>query len=307
MVCEPRGIDKEGRNCNPMGAYQNFGGLPKKYTNYEDSHFVILPVPYEKTTTYIRGTEHAPKAIIDASANVELYDEELENLPYKHGIATLSPVLLSRTLGEAVEQIKKRVGAILKHGKFPVLIGGEHTISLGFFLALREKFGRISVLQLDAHSDLRDEYEGKKLSHACVMRRIREYDVDVVQVGIRSLDHQEAVLIGKNKWKIFFAKDIRDSDISEEIVQSLEEKNVFVTVDADVFDPSLIRSVGTPEPGGLGWYQALSIMKEVAQKRNIVGFDFVELCPSAHDKASDFVSAKFIYKTIGYIGAFQDG
>ena len=284
----------------------NFGGLSSEFSKFQGADFVIIPVPFEKTTTYLQGTKNAPNAIIKASMNIELYDEEIERTPAEFGIATLAAINSNKTATVVLKAVKKCVEFVLKQNKIPILIGGEHTISLGSFLALKKKYKKISFLQLDAHADLRDSYNNEKYSHACVVKRIREYNADVVQVGIRSLSKEEAELIRNNKLKIFFAKDIIDKDISKEIIKSIEEKNVYVSIDADVFDPSIIYSVGTPEPGGLGWYQTLNIIKQIAKEKNIVGFDFVEFCPLGNLEAFSFISAKFIYKIIGYIGIFKN-
>lgn len=284
----------------------NFGGLPGKLSKFQTANFVIIPVPFEKTTTYLRGTKSAPSAIIKASANIELYDEEIEREPAEFGIATLRATRSHKTTTEVLKAVKKCVKSVVRQNKIPVMIGGEHTLSLASFWALKEKYNKISFLQLDAHADLRESYEKRKYSHACVMKRIREYAADVVQAGIRSLSKEEAELIRDKKWKIFFAKDMRDKDISKEIAKSIKEDHVYVSIDADVFDPSVIYSVGTPEPGGLGWYQTLNIMKQVAKEKNIVGFDFVEFCPLRNHEGSNFIAAKFIYKIIGYIGTFKE-
>jgi agmatinase len=278
-------------------------GLPEegilKKSNYEDSKVVIIPVPYEKTTTYIKGTSKGPEAIIDASKNMELYDEEIDYVTAKIGIFTLNPIETEYPPEEMFKRIKEKCSEVLKDNKFPVVIGGEHSISFGFFLALKEKYHDISVLQLDAHADLRDVYNNSKYNHACVMRRIREFCDKTVQVGIRSLSFEESKFIKKNKCKIFWAKDIYKKINYEEILNALGE-NVFITIDVDVFDPSLIPSTGTPEPGGLGWYEVLGLLKEVAKNKNIVGFDVVELCPNPENKSPDFLVAKLIYKLIGY-------
>ncbi len=282
----------------------NFANLTKELSDYKTSKFVILPVPYEKTTSYLKGTKNGPKAILEASQNLELYDEETDTIPAEKGIATLNPIKVGLP-EKTIESIKKTCLNVLNDSKFPVIVGGEHTISLGFFLALKEKHKNISVLQLDAHADLRDTFDGSKLNHACVMRRIREH-ADAVQAGIRSMDYEEAEMIKYKKWKVFFARDMMKKDCSKEIIKNLKHEKVFITIDADVFDPGIMPSVGTPEPGGLDWYQMLEIIKSVAKEKEIVGFDFVEFCPNRHNKAPDFTAAKFIYKIIGYISKFSN-
>jgi agmatinase len=280
-------------------ALSNFLGLPMKYSNYKTSKFVIIPIPYEKTTTYMKGTKFAPQAILDASRHLELYDEELDSVTAEAGIATLNPVSIKDPPEKMVERVKSVCLEVLKDNKFPIVLGGEHSISYGFLLAVKEFYNKVTVLQLDAHADLRNSFEGTKYNHACVIRRMREH-ADVVQVGIRSLSKAEADLIKKGNYKVFFAKDLIKRDYRKEIVKTLE-RNVFITIDVDVFDPGLIPSVGTPEPGGLEWYEVLDLLKAVIKEKNIVGFDVVELCPNPVNKTPDFIVAKFIYKIIGYI------
>jgi len=278
----------------------NFGLLPKEFSSYKTGKFVVLSIPYEKTTTYIKGTGNGPSAIIAASANMELYDEELKkNTAEEVGIATLDALVIDGVGKEMVEKVKNSCLKVLKDKKIPIVLGGEHSISLGCVLAAKEKYGKISVLQLDAHSDLRDSYEDSIYNHACVMKRIREH-CDAVQVGIRSLSDEEAELIKEKKLNVFFAHEMRKKNFTKEILSKLRE-NVFITIDMDFFDPSLIPSVGTPEPGGFLWYETLDFLREIIKEKKVVGFDVVELCPNKINKAPDFITAKFIYKIIGYI------
>ncbi|MBN2517927.1 MAG: agmatinase [Candidatus Altiarchaeota archaeon] len=281
---------------------KSFGCLHSDFSDYKNARFVILPVPYEKTTTYIEGTAKGPEAIIEASCNMELYDEETDSNPAEAGIATLDPLVIEDAPEVMVERVKAACTRILKDKKFPIILGGEHSVSVGFFLALKEFYKDLTVLQLDAHADLRGEYEGSRFNHACVMGRIREH-ADAVQVGIRSLSDEEADLI-KEKYKgtVFFAHRMRDRDCTEDIIKKLGGR-VYITCDMDVFDPSLIPSVGTPEPGGLGWYEVLDIIRNVIEKREVVGFDAVELCPNSLNKGPDFITAKLVYKTVGLLNS----
>jgi agmatinase len=284
-------------------------GLPEegvKKTDFVESKVVVLPVPYEKTTTYLKGTSKGPMAIIEASKNIEFYDEELDWVPAKVGIFTTVPLKAERLSEKMMESIKNKSLEIVNAQKFPILLGGEHSISFGFYQALKEKYPDISVLQLDAHADLRDSYNGSKHNHACVMRRIRESCENVVQVGVRSLSSQESDFIKANSCKVFWAKDIYKKINTEQILSGLSN-NVFVTIDIDVLDPSLLPSTGTPEPGGLGWYDVLGLLRELSKKKKIVGFDVVEVCPSRENKSCDFIAAKLIYKLIGYIFINQKG
>lgn len=276
----------------------NFGGLEKQ--NYRSSKIVIVPVPYESTTYYISGTKYGPEAIINASRHMELYDIEKGKDISKVGIFTLEGLEPSKNSPkETVLRIEDVITKILNDEKFPIMLGGEHSISLGSILAFKKKYARnLSVLQLDAHTDLRNEFEGTKFHHGCVIRRvIDDLKLSVTQVGIRSLSEEEANYLKKSKKNnIFYDKKYS----SEEILSTLKE-NVYLTLDLDVFDPSIMPSVGTPEPGGLGWYEVLDLLKTVAENRKIVGADVVELSPIPGLIAPNFLAAKLVYKIINYI------
>lgn len=279
----------------------NFGGLEEPFSNYDQARFVVVPVPYEKTTTYGKGTLNGPLAILEASGNMELFDEELRVNTAESGIATLDPLSVDCSPEDMVDAVKNACLKVLSDGKFPVVLGGEHSVSLGFFLALREHYGSFTVLQFDAHSDLRDSYEGTAYSHACVMRRICEYTNDVVQVGIRSLCDEEAEFLSERDNKVFYAHEMVDGDYVGDIVRRLSD-SVYITFDVDFLDPSIMPSTGTPEPGGFGWYETLEILRTVAGERRIVGLDVTELSPTVN-KAPDFTVAKLVYRLMGYVGA----
>lgn len=269
-----------------------FLGLSEE-ADFNRARVAILPIPFERTTTYLKGTRRGPKAIIEASSKVELYDEELRVEPYKIGMTTLDPLRPSKN--NLVEDVYQASLRFLKKGKFLVSLGGEHPISIGLVKAHKELFPNLSVLQLDAHADLRESYLGSRYNHACTMARIKEI-CPYVGVGIRSLSIEEAERIPKEGVKIIYAQEISEegswlSDLSEQ---------VYLTIDLDVLDPSIMPSVGTPEPGGMGWYQILSIIRRLAQKKRVVGFDVVELCPQKSNKAPDFLAARLVYKIIGY-------
>jgi len=275
----------------------NFGYLPEEYSNPENSTIVIIPVPYDGTSTWIKGADKGPEAIIEASANMELYDIETDSEVYKKGIFTDSPVQGLSFPEDVVETLADAVTYHIEDGKFVVVIGGEHSISTGPVKAHAKNHKDLTVLQLDAHSDLRDEYNGSKYSHACVMARIAEI-CPFLQVGIRSMDVSEKDRMDKNR--AFFAKDIHnDKNWIKKVVSKLS-KTTYITIDLDVFDPSIMPSTGTPEPGGLFWYDVLALLKEVSENTNIVGFDVVELCPDDRNKAPDFLTAKLIYKLLSY-------
>ena len=278
----------------------NFAELEDEISNYETSKAVILPVPYEKTTTYIKGTEKGPQAIINSSRYMESYDEELEVDISKVGICTLNPLIIDKNPEDMINLVGKNVKNLLYDNKFPIIFGGEHTITAGCVKGFSEKFKNLSILQLDAHSDLRNEYDNTKFSHACALRRAREFCKDIIPVGIRSLDEEESKIILENNIKVFWAKDIYDNDgWMDEVIEKLSE-NVFITFDLDVLDSSIMPSTGTPEPGGLGYYQTLKFLRKVFEKKNVVGFDVMELCPNENNVAPDFTAAKIIYKLIGY-------
>ena len=279
---------------------KNFGELEDEMSNYETSKAVILPIPYEKTTTYMTGTTRGPGAILEASRNMELYDEELDKNISNVGICTLDELKIEEKPEFMVNIVYEKVKKLIDDNKFSVVIGGEHSITVGCVKAFFEKYDNFSILQLDAHADLREEYDGTKFSHACATKRYRDICKNIVQVGIRSLCDEEALFAKKNKLNIFWAKDIFDNDGWMENAISKLSKNVYVTLDLDVFDPSIMPSTGTPEPGGLLYYPMLRFLKKVFEERNVVGFDVVELCPNEDDVSSDFTASKVIYKMIGY-------
>lgn len=278
----------------------NFAELEDEISNYETSKVVILPIPYEKTTTYIKGTSKGPQAILEASRNMELYDEELDKDISEVGICTLDPLIIDKEPEEMINDVSENVKKLLDGNKFPVIIGGEHSITPGIVKVISNKFTDLSILQLDAHTDLREEYGGTKFSHACAMKRCLDICKNIVQAGVRSLCSEEAAFIKKNKLKIFWAKDVFDNDgWFDEAISRLSE-NVYITLDLDVFDPSILPSTGTPEPGGLRYYHVLKFLKKVFEEKNVVGFDIVELCPNEKDISPDFMAAKVLYKMIGY-------
>ncbi len=275
----------------------NFGGLPPQYSGAADSRIVIVPVPYDGTSTWVKGADKGPAAILSASANLELYDIETDSQIYLDGIFTDEAVTEDRSPEAMVEAVRRRVQGHLANRKLTVVVGGEHSVSVGAVQAYADCYRGLSVLQLDAHTDLRDEYEGSKYNHACVMARVREL-CPIVQVGIRSMDISEKPALTKDR--VFFAHEIHDSlTWIDQVVAQLTEQ-VYITIDLDAFDPSIMPSTGTPEPGGLGWYEVLTLLKAVCRGRTVVGFDVVELCPVETNWAPDFLAAKLIYKILSY-------
>ncbi len=278
----------------------NYLDLPESFSSYKDARVVVVPVSYDRTSSWIRGSRKGPCAIMGASRYLELYDIETDSEVYRQGICTCRPVRAFSSVS-MIAKVRSVVNGLLEDKKFVVVLGGEHSVSIGAVGAHSECYNGMSVLHLDAHADSRDSYEGNRYSHACAIARVKELVDTVVSVGIRSMDSSE---VGhSNKDRVFFARDIKSSNgWTEEVVNSLSER-VYVTVDLDVFDPSFIPSTGTPEPGGLDWYEVTGVLRKVAEKREIVGFDVVELCPAgAHSKAkaSDFLAAKLVYKLLSY-------
>jgi agmatinase len=289
----------------------NFGGLEGEEYATEEVRFSILPVPYDLTSSYVSGARNGPVAIIEASTHMETYDEELCLEPWKAGIETL-PMLEATTLGpgEMVKKVRFEVAGILERGKIPVILGGEHSVTIGLVMALTEIYPDLSVLQLDAHADLRESYQDSPFNHACVARRISEL-CPMVQVGTRSLSSGEAEFLksinrkDKPGIKAHYATEIIKGVSWGEVVEDLTD-DVFITIDLDVFDPSIMPATGTPEPGGLGWYDVLGLLRTVATKKRVVGFDVVELCPIPGNVAPDFLAAKLAYKVMGYINEGLD-
>jgi agmatinase len=268
--------------------------------DYSTSKVVIWPVPYEKTTSWGHGTAMGPRAILEASAYVEEYDEELDWEPSIVGLHTLPQAAIA-DLDEAdairllYEEARRHVGA----RKFILTLGGEHTLSTPVVQAVREEYSDLSVLQIDAHADLRDSYEGTRYSHASVMRRIVEL-CPAVQVGIRSLSREERDVAEELPTRLFFAKDLVEGTVwIDDVVAALSE-HVYLTVDIDGLDPSLVFATGTPEPGGLDWYSLLRLLRRVSAERTIVSADIVELMPLDEIRAPDFLCAKLAYKILSY-------
>jgi agmatinase len=275
----------------------NFCALPPQYSGAADSRIVIVPVPYDGTSTWVKGADKGPRAILNASANLELYDIETDSQVYLNGIFTDEAVAQGHSPDAMVEAVRHRVHSHLANNKLPVVVGGEHSVSVGAVQAHVGRYPGMSVLQLDAHSDLREEYEGSQYNHACVMARIREL-CPIVQVGIRSMDISEKPALDEDR--VFFAQDIHDSlTWIDKVVAKLTEQ-VYITIDLDAFDPSIMSSTGTPEPGGLMWYEVLALLRAVCRRRTMVGFDVVELCPVETNWAPDFLAAKLIYKVLSY-------
>ncbi len=279
----------------------NFCGLQSEQSSWEMSRVVIIPVPYDLTTTYLPGTRLAPHAIIKASMQMELFDDEIAQETASIGIHTL-PEIAVDTAGPAgmIERVKATAQQVLNAGKFPVLLGGEHSVTLGMIQALIKIHPDMGVLQLDAHADLRESYLGSPYNHACVAQRIQEL-CPLVQAGIRSMSAEEFAFLSHSNVKSYPARQMQGNTAwIAKIIENLPQK-LYITIDLDVFDPSVMPAVGTPEPGGLGWYEVLNLLRTVCKERQIVGCDIVELCPQPMNPGPDFLAAKLCYKLLGYI------
>jgi agmatinase len=269
--------------------------------DYAQASIVILPVPFDKTSTWIKGANKGPQKIIEASQYLEFYDIETDSEVFKKGIFTAKAIHAAIS-AEMIKKTGSAVSDYLRDNKFVVVLGGEHSVSIGAIKSFAGHYEDLSILHLDAHADSRDTYKGSRYNHACVTARAREYTKNIVSVGIRSLDVSER-RNADNK-RIFFAHSIRDSEKWIDNALGLLTDAVYITIDLDVFDPSIMPSTGTPEPGGLGWYEVLRLLRSAAESKRIVGFDVVELCPS-DSRAPDFLAAKLVYTLLSYIYAFK--
>lgn len=269
--------------------------LPTENSRAGDSKIAILPVPYDGTSTWQKGADRGPGALLEASCQVELYDRETDSEVYRQGICSLPPIEEKGSPEKMSKAVYCAVRTMIRQGQLPVVLGGEHSVSIGAIRAMAEQHPGLTVLQLDAHADLRDSYEGSTHNHACVMARAREH-ARIVQVGIRSFSQEETSSMDK----VFYAEDINNNEDWQTDVLKEIHGPVYITVDLDVFDPSIMPSTGTPEPGGLLWYDMLKLLRSVTQNADVKGFDVVELCPNPANKAPDFMAAKLIYKTLSY-------
>jgi agmatinase len=278
----------------------NFGGIYPQ-CSLRDALFVVVPVPYDLTSTYQPGSRRGPSAIIEASSNMELYDDELKKETYLCGIHTTLPVSIdARGPKYMINLVQKKIARISAQNKIPVMLGGEHSISFGAVQALQKQYSKLTVLQLDAHADLRASYQKSPYSHASVARRIAEI-CSLVQVGIRSMSEEEAEYLSQSKVKSYSADFVlENNDWHERICKNLRG-DVYISIDLDVFDPSIMPSTGTPEPGGLSWNNVLHLLKMVSNSCRVRGFDVVELAPLPGIVAPDFMAAKLIYRFMGYI------
>ncbi|MGB7395841.1 MAG: agmatinase [Pricia sp.] len=280
-----------------MGTKKNYAGIPDEFAQLETAKVILIPVPYDGTSTWGKGADKGPEAFLQASENMELYDIETDTEVYEQGIHLAEAITESGSPEAVVNAVHKTVKEHIKRNKFVTLFGGEHSISIGTIRAFNECFDDLTVLQIDAHADLRESYDGSKFNHACAVHEASQ-TTNLVQVGIRSMDSIEKTFMDEEK--TFFAHDMANDEFwMDNVIEALTD-NVLITFDLDALDPSIMPSTGTPEPGGLFWYETLEFLKQVFEEKNVVGFDIVELCPNPADKSSDFLAAKLYYKMLSY-------
>lgn len=287
----------------PLG----YGGLDPTSTDLETARVVMIPVPYDRTASYQKGTADGPRAILEASTHMELWDDELGLEPYSVGIHTALPVSGNDDPPEMmVEKVEAATAKYLAMGKMPVVLGGEHSVSVGAIRAYHKKHPRMSVVQLDAHGDLRHSFEGSIYNHACVMRRVVDAGLPTLQVGIRSICKEEADLIRDKGLAVVSAREfLAHPETALSLVDRLTDE-IYLTVDVDYFDPAIMPGTGTPEPGGPGWYETLAFLRELLRRKRLIGYDINELRPIEGEKSSDFLAAKLVYKILAY-RFFADG
>jgi agmatinase len=282
-------------------------------TTYEEAKVVILPIPYEKTTTYRKGCQNGPEAIVIASEQLEAYDLELEQeVCQQTGIFTTEAIANTKLNPDLdpemmMEIVSNRVSELITDGKFVIALGGEHSITAAIITAYQQRLSQpFTVIQIDAHGDMRHSYEGSIYNHACVMRRVLDMGLPTLPVGIRSICLEEAQLIKQQQIPVVWAQDIyQNSDWIEQAIALISTKKVFITIDLDGLDPSSMPGVGTPEPGGLNWYELIKFMRAIFARHEVIGCDIMELAPTSDSVASEFTAAKLVYKLIGYSQAFQ--
>src|SRR5258706_14021717 len=277
-----------------------FGGTTPTTVDFDAARVVVLPIPFDRTTSYVPGTRNGPHEILVASSHMELWDEETQTDVHSIGIYTLPEMEFPfATMDEVVEEIRRVAAELINRGKFPLILGGEHSITPAVVAAVAAKHPGLSGLQIDAHADLRDSFMGTPHNHACAMRRTLEYP-RTTQVGIRSLSAEEAAAGPTLPTEIFYDFNLREqADWIDRVVDSLSE-TVYITIDVDGFDPAIMPATGTPEPGGLSWHEGLRLLRRVIERRTVVGCDIVELAPMGGNVAPNFLCAKLIYKILTY-------
>ena len=282
---------------------KTYAGIAKEHAALETSKIVLIPVPYDGTSTFQKGADKGPDAFLHASENMELYDIETQTEVYRQGVYLADAITENSSPEAVVDAVHKKTKEFILRNKFVTIFGGEHSISIGTIRAFNECFDNLTVLHIDAHADLRKEYEGSSCNHACAVYEASQ-TTNLIQVGIRSMDVAETTVLDEDK--TWFAHDMATDEYwMDNVIEALGD-NVFITFDLDALDPSIMPSTGTPEPGGLLWYETLDFLRQVFEEKNVVGFDIVELCPREEDKSSDFLAAKLYYKMLSYKFAGED-
>ncbi|MBT8324285.1 MAG: agmatinase [Winogradskyella sp.] len=276
---------------------KTYAGIPDNFAKLEQAKIVLIPVPYDGTSTWQKGADKGPEAFLNASENMELYDIETDSEVYQQGIHLTEPITEKNSPEAMVAEVHKQTKMFIKKNKFVTIFGGEHSISIGTIRAFNECFNNLTVLHIDAHADLRQTYQGSTCNHACAVYEASQ-TTNLIQVGIRSMDAIEKTVMDEDK--VYFAHEMAEDDTWMDSAIDQMTDNVFITFDLDALDPSILSSTGTPEPGGLLWYETLQFLKQVFAEKNVVGFDIVELCPNTIDKSSDFLAAKLYYKMLTY-------
>ena len=277
---------------------RTYAGIPEEYASLESAKIVIVPVPYDGTSTWGKGSDKGPEAFLAASENMELFDIETESEPYKVGIYLAEPLKLGASSARMVSKVQKEVLGYLEQNKFVTVIGGEHSISIGTIRAFASQFEDLTVVQLDAHTDLRPEFHGDKYNHACAVYEASQ-TLNLIQVGIRSMDESEMQYMNRNQ--TYFAHEVAKNDKWMDKAVKQMGTNVFITIDLDVFDPAYLPATGTPEPGGMNYYQVMKFIKKIIKKKKVVGFDMLELCPNETSKPSEFFAAKLYHRIIAEV------
>ena len=276
---------------------KTYAGIPEEFAKLENAKIVLIPVPYDGTSTWQKGADKGPDAFLNASENMELYDIETDIEVYQQGVFLADAVIENESPESMVEAVHEATKKYIKKNKFVTIFGGEHSVSIGTIRAFNDMYTSLTVLHIDAHADLRKEYEGSTCNHACAGYEASQ-TTNLIQIGIRSMDVMEKTVMDEEKTYFAHEMALDDNWIDSALDQMTE--NVFITFDLDAFDPSIMPSTGTPEPGGLLWYETLDFLRQVFKEKNVVGFDIVELCPNAKDKSSDFLAAKLYYKMLSY-------
>jgi agmatinase len=276
---------------------KTYAGIPEEFAKLDSSKIVLIPVPYDGTSTWQKGSDKGPEAFLDASENMEMYDIETRTEVYKQGIYLADAITENSSPEAMVDAVHKSVKTFIKRNKFVTIFGGEHSISIGTIRAFNECFDNLTVLHIDAHADLRKSYMGSKCNHACAAYEASQ-TTNLIQVGIRSMDAIETTVMDEEK--TYFAHELATNEFWMDSAIDQMTDNVFITFDLDALDPSILPSTGTPEPGGLFWYETLDFLKKVFEEKNVVGFDIMELCPNPNEKSSDFLAAKLYYKMLSY-------